>query len=131
MFRWVCFWVLFGEILKIQKTQKTSKKKQKIISKKTKNIQIRWNQPKTQDLIIFSLFFEFFDYFYFFLIIFCFFFKVCCVFWILRISPNKTQKQTQRNTQGGISQTQDLIFFVFFDFFIFFDYFLFFFEFSI
>ena len=50
VFRWVCFWVLFGEILKIQKT---SEKKAKNNQKKSKNIQIRWNQPKTQDLIIF------------------------------------------------------------------------------
>ena len=37
VFRWVCFWVcfqvLFGEILKIPKTQKTSKGNQKIIKK--------------------------------------------------------------------------------------------------
>ena len=80
-------------------------------------------------------------FFVFFLIIFWLPFEVFCVFGILRISPNKTwkqtQKQTQRNTQAGISQTQDLIiFWLFFDFFfdyflflfwLFFDYFLFFF----
>ena len=59
----------------------------------------------------FELFFDFF---------------VFCVFWILRISPNKTQKQTQRNTQGG-NQTNPGFVFLFFLFFRFFDYFLFFF----
>ena len=42
-----------GRSSKSKKSKKTSKNNQKIIKKKQKNNQIRWNQPKTQDLIIF------------------------------------------------------------------------------
>ena len=83
MFRWVCFWVcfqvLFGEILKIPKTQKTSKGNQKIIKKKNKPGNRPRNRPSgtPRQESAKPRIWLFFD---FFLIIFCFCFDYFLIF---------------------------------------------------
>ena len=125
MFRWVCFWVLFGEILKIQKTQKTSKKKQEIIKKNKKYsnpLEPAQNRGFVYFLIIFwSFWFIFWISFWFFSRFVAFF-----GFWG---SPQTRPRNRPSGTPRGESAKPRIWFFLIFSIFL--DYFLFFFEFSI
>ena len=105
--------------------QKKTKNLKKIVKKSQKRVKKK--SKKSQILIFFGSFFS--DSFLaLFWLFFLTFFRGFCVFLILRISPNKlrispnktwkqTQKQTQRNTHGGISQTRIPRIWLFFDFF--------------
>ena len=121
VFRWVCFWVLFGEILKIQKT---SKKKAKNNQKNQKIFKSAGTSPKPRIWLFFNYFLIFSIFFWIF---FCFFSRFVAFFGFWG-SPQTRPRNRPSGTPRGESAKPRIWFFLIFSIF---QYFLIFFEFSI